>query len=68
MSSFLIAEDGRFVPEPGSPAHPLQYWVAFEEAMRAVQLDLVQLGQAVFPYSRSRRSEDEDIIHPLVFR
>ena len=67
ISSFLIAEDGRFVAQPGYPVRALKYRLAFEEVTRTVKSDLFQHGQAVFPNSRSRRSEDEGIIRELGF-
>ena len=67
ISSFLIAEDDRFVPRPASTACALQYRLAFEEATRIKQPDLFQHGQAVFPYSRSRKTEDEGLIRELGF-
>lgn len=67
MSSFLIAEDDRFMPRPASTARALQYRLAFEEATRTKNPDLFQHGQAVFPYSRSRQTEDEGIIRELGF-
>jgi hypothetical protein len=67
MSSFLIAQDDRFVPRPASTTRASKYRTAFEEATRIKQPDLFQQGQSVFPYSRSRQTEDEGLIRELGF-
>jgi hypothetical protein len=67
MNSFLVAEDGRFMPQPGSTARASQYRLAFEEASRALRPELFQHGQTVSPFPRSRCSEDERLIREMGF-
>ena len=67
LDSFLSAPNNRYAPKPGGTMIADQYRSAFETVCRTRRPDLFESGKNVFPYSRSRSTEDEPILHELDF-
>ena len=67
LDGFLSAPNNRYAPKPRGTMIADQYRTAFETVCRTRQPDLFASDKNVFPYSRSRSTEDEPILHELNF-
>lgn len=67
LDSFLTAQNNRYAPKPVDAMNADQYRTAFETVCRTRRPDLFESSKNVFPYSRSRSTEDEPILHELNF-